>query len=168
MKSAGGEKGAEATGLPLGHACVGKEIKLAHGKVILPRPGQFPISKSRGYPKIPRELRCESHLACSEARGGRVPSAVSDRRATKEQAKWAATPLGPGSFGLLAASLARHVARWLCSSLDSLPSGQNPPGAATGNFWIASNDAPTRPRLPRHQRHRVRAGHDGSCLRSVP
>ena len=50
----------------------------------------------------------------------------------------AATPLGPGSFGLPAVSLARHVAHWLCSSLDSLPPSQNPPGAATGNFRTAS------------------------------
>ena len=48
--------------------------------------------------KIPRELRCKSNLAWAEARGGRTPSAVSDRRATKGQAKLAATPLAPGNF----------------------------------------------------------------------
>jgi len=93
---------------------------------------------TRGCPKIPREQRCESLLTCAEARGGRIPSAVSDRRATKEQVKRAATPLGPGSFWRGAASLARHVAQWLCSSLGSLPQAKNPPGAATGNFRTAS------------------------------
>jgi len=95
---------------------------------------------NRGYPKIPREQRDEPNLGRIKARGGRIPTAVFDRRATKSSAQILRHPLGPGSFGPGAASLACHVALRLCSSLDSLLQAQNPSGAATRNFRIASRD----------------------------
>ena len=94
---------------------------------------------SRGHPKIPREQRDGSNWGRGEARGGRIPAAVSDRRATKPSAPIGRHPLGPGFFEPGAVSLARHIAPWLCSSLDSLLQAQNPSGAATGNFRTASN-----------------------------
>src|SRR6202044_3109991 len=57
------------------------------------------------------------------------------------------SPFGPKSFCLGTSSLTRHVARWLCSSLDSSSQGKNPFGVTPAHF----SDSLQRSPLPWRQ-----------------
>ena len=61
--------------------------------------------------------RCCRFFVCSKARGGRIPEAVCNRRATLERRKKRRNPEGEDALGCLAALLAPYRSLRTCSSL---------------------------------------------------
>ena len=71
------------------------------------------------------------------AEEGAYPKGSVTDEQRSQRPKWT-QPSGPGFLGAVALSLTRHVALWLCSSLDSAPPRQGPSGAAMPYLRISS------------------------------